>query len=143
VKELDGLTIPVANRDGKLTGRTMKHNGCVRVGDESWSFGEDQVDWFMQTFEQYKLVSPPEKVSCFEKKDCPLLKYYDDSTSYGDVKDANHKPSNTYGDVKDESYKPSNTYGDVKDESYKPTHPIKCRARKPTPTPKCIKKPTY
>ncbi|KAG0747205.1 hypothetical protein G6F16_001570 [Rhizopus arrhizus] len=66
IKELDGVKLP----DGK------KHNGCVRVDDEGWSFGGCQLDFFVLQYTAYKKLQDllPDKVSV-EQKDCKILNY--------------------------------------------------------------------
>jgi hypothetical protein len=66
IKQLDGVTLP----DGK------KHNGCVRVDDEGWSFGSCQLDFFVLQFSAYQKLENllPEKVTVTEKS-CKIQNY--------------------------------------------------------------------
>jgi hypothetical protein len=66
IKQLDGVTLP----DGK------KHNGCVRVDDEGWSFGSCQLDFFVLQFSAYQKLENllPEKVTVTEKS-CTIQNY--------------------------------------------------------------------
>ncbi|KAG1448553.1 hypothetical protein G6F46_004101 [Rhizopus delemar] len=66
IKELDGLRLP----DGK------KHNGCVRVDDEGWSFGGCQLDFFVFQFSAYKKLEKtlPSKVTV-KQKNCKIQNY--------------------------------------------------------------------
>lgn len=66
IKELDGLRLP----DGK------KHNGCVRVDDEGWSFGGCQLDFFVLQFSAYKKLEKtlPSKVTV-KQKNCKIQNY--------------------------------------------------------------------
>jgi len=65
VKELDNLAIP---------GTNMKHNGCVRVDDNGWSFNGCQLDWFVATYNNYKTLSIPDQLTA-QKETCTPLKY--------------------------------------------------------------------
>ncbi|CAO3638002.1 unnamed protein product [Cunninghamella blakesleeana] len=66
IKELAGFKLP----DGR------KHNGCVRVEDESWSFDGCQLDFFALQFSAYKTLTKkvPTKVTVVQKK-CKLQNY--------------------------------------------------------------------
>ncbi|KAI8374037.1 hypothetical protein EDC96DRAFT_457637 [Choanephora cucurbitarum] len=66
IKQLDGLKLP----DGK------KHNGCVRVDDEGWSFSGCQLDFFVLQFSAYQKLDDmlPNKVTV-QEKDCKILDY--------------------------------------------------------------------
>ncbi|KAI8391236.1 uncharacterized protein BYT42DRAFT_556134 [Radiomyces spectabilis] len=63
IKELDGVKLP----DGK------KHNGCVRVDDEGWSFGKCQLDFFVLQYSAYSILDDklPGHVTV-EEKDCDV-----------------------------------------------------------------------
>ncbi|KAI8331338.1 hypothetical protein BC941DRAFT_438898 [Chlamydoabsidia padenii] len=66
IKELDGLKLP----DGK------KHNGCVRVDDEGWSFDGCQLDFYVLQFSAYNQLddSLPGHVTV-KKQKCKVLSY--------------------------------------------------------------------
>ncbi|KAI8365177.1 uncharacterized protein BYT42DRAFT_523422 [Radiomyces spectabilis] len=66
IKDLDGVELP----NGK------KHNGCVRVDDESWSFDRCQLDFFVLQYSAYRAMEKvvPNKVHA-EPKDCELGDY--------------------------------------------------------------------
>ncbi|KAG1436642.1 hypothetical protein G6F56_013471 [Rhizopus delemar] len=66
IKQLDGVKLP----DGK------RHNGCVRVDDDGWSFGGCQLDFFTLQFTAYRKLENklPSKVSV-KKKNCKILNY--------------------------------------------------------------------
>jgi hypothetical protein len=66
IKELDGLKLP----DGK------KHNGCVRVDDEGWSFDGCQLDFYVLQFSAYNKLDDtlPGHVTV-KKKKCKILSY--------------------------------------------------------------------
>ncbi|KAJ9051751.1 hypothetical protein DSO57_1002012 [Entomophthora muscae] len=69
VKELNGTILPPAN---------LTHNGCVRVDDRSWSFGLNQIDWFVFDKRYYKSLDSVlklEKVTINTNSDCQLLNY--------------------------------------------------------------------
>ncbi|CAO3595797.1 unnamed protein product [Absidia cylindrospora] len=66
IKELDGLKLP----DGK------KHNGCVRVDDEGWSFDGCQLDFYVLQYSAYNVLDGkiPNHVTVKQKK-CKVLSY--------------------------------------------------------------------
>lgn len=66
VEELDGVKLP----NGE------KHNGCVRVDDESWSMGGCQIDFFALQFTAYQSLykSISSKVTVTEKS-CSVKSY--------------------------------------------------------------------
>ncbi|KAI8346767.1 hypothetical protein BD560DRAFT_411243 [Blakeslea trispora] len=66
IKQLDGLKLP----GGK------KHNGCVRVDDEGWSFSGCQLDFFVLQFSAYQKLDDmlPSKVSV-QQKNCNVQNY--------------------------------------------------------------------
>lgn len=69
VSELNGTALPPSN---------LKHNGCVRVDDRSWSFGMNQIDWYVFDRRYYKSldsVLKTELVSVRYNSDCELLNY--------------------------------------------------------------------
>lgn len=82
IKEIDGLKLP----------NGMTHNGCVRVDDESWSFGSCHLDWFVLMYETYAEIANKvgEHVKA-EQKSCKILDYVNTSTERwlknpGDIK---------------------------------------------------------
>jgi hypothetical protein len=70
VKQLKGLELPGTNG--------LKHNGCVAVHDESWSFGSQHIDFFVGREAYYlkidKTLKEIEKID-YEIKNCQLLNY--------------------------------------------------------------------
>ncbi|KAI8083215.1 uncharacterized protein B0P05DRAFT_536530 [Gilbertella persicaria] len=70
IKELDGLKLP----DGKV------HNGCVRVDDQSWSYGGCQIDFFVLQFSAYEKLTNviPDRVTAVQKH-CTIKNYVNNS----------------------------------------------------------------
>ena len=70
IKQLKGLELPGTN--GK------KHNGCVVVHDESWSFDGQHIDFFVGKEKYYhqidKALKEIEKID-WEAKNCQVLDY--------------------------------------------------------------------
>lgn len=64
IKELDGIELP----------NNKEHNGCVRVDDKGWSFGNCQLDFFVLEFEYYKKLDLSGKVNV-EFKNCHIKDY--------------------------------------------------------------------
>ncbi|KAI8342600.1 hypothetical protein BC941DRAFT_413268 [Chlamydoabsidia padenii] len=66
IKEMDGVKLP----DGK------KHNGCVRVDDQGWSFDGCQLDFYVLQFSAYQKLDDtlPGHVTVKQKK-CKILSY--------------------------------------------------------------------
>ena len=48
VRQLDGIQLP----------NKLKHNGCVRVDDVSWSFGGNHIDFYVLEKSIYERLSP-------------------------------------------------------------------------------------
>ncbi|KAI8979567.1 hypothetical protein BDF20DRAFT_800700, partial [Mycotypha africana] len=63
IKQLDGVTLP----------NGLKHNGCVRVDDEGWSFNGCHIDFFVLQYKAFEELVDilPETVSVVEKQ-CTL-----------------------------------------------------------------------
>ncbi|KAI7869209.1 hypothetical protein BDF14DRAFT_1742002 [Spinellus fusiger] len=70
VKELDGVKLP----------NGMTHNGCVRVDDQGWSFGNCQIDFFVLQYTAYTSLSHvlPGRVT-IQEQSCQVLNYVDSS----------------------------------------------------------------
>ncbi|ORX61701.1 hypothetical protein DM01DRAFT_260588 [Hesseltinella vesiculosa] len=68
VKHLDGVKLP----NGQV------HNGCVRVDDKGWSFGDCQLDFFVLQYTAYERLDSivPETVDV-EQKQCTVKNYVD------------------------------------------------------------------
>ncbi|KAJ1557073.1 hypothetical protein HK096_009253 [Nowakowskiella sp. JEL0078] len=64
VEELDGLKLP----------NGITHNGCVRVDDRGWSFGNCQIDFLVGTYANYLKIKLPSKVSV-SVKSCQVQTY--------------------------------------------------------------------
>jgi len=64
VKELKGRKLP----------NGLVHNGCVRVDDEGWSFGDCQLDWFVLEYSNYVYMNAPTHITVTVKP-CKLLDY--------------------------------------------------------------------
>lgn len=71
-----GTTLYIKELDGKKLPDGMKHNGCVRVDDEGWSFDGCQLDFFVLQYSAYKKLEDelPDKVSV-QKKKCKIQNY--------------------------------------------------------------------
>ncbi|KAJ1980886.1 hypothetical protein H4R33_005368 [Dimargaris cristalligena] len=52
-----GTTLQVAKLKGVKLPNGKTHNGCVRVDDEGWSFGNNQIDWYVETEANYKTLN--------------------------------------------------------------------------------------
>ncbi|KAJ1975809.1 hypothetical protein H4R33_006579 [Dimargaris cristalligena] len=52
-----GTTLQVAKLKGVKLPNGKTHNGCVRVDDEGWSFGDNQIDWYVETEANYKSLN--------------------------------------------------------------------------------------
>ncbi|KAI9279979.1 hypothetical protein BY458DRAFT_584424 [Sporodiniella umbellata] len=69
-----GHTIYIPQLDGVELGEKQKHNGCVRVDDESWSFDSCQIDLFVNTYVDYLWLDIKDRAS-IEIRDCQIKNY--------------------------------------------------------------------
>ncbi|KAI9362330.1 hypothetical protein BD770DRAFT_470383 [Pilaira anomala] len=69
-----GKTLYIEKLDGLDLDGQQKHNGCVRVDDDSWSFDSCQIDFFVLSYVDYLWLNLDEKVSV-EVKDCQVKNY--------------------------------------------------------------------
>jgi len=68
VKKLDGIKLPSGDR----------HNGCVRVDDTGFSFGKNQIDWFVGLERNYKFLIKQDQLNRVDvavSNNCKILKY--------------------------------------------------------------------
>lgn len=67
IKELDGVKLPHGE----------KHNGCVRIDDDSWSMGGCQIDFFTLQYSAYKDLNKklPSKVTVKKDTSCKIKNY--------------------------------------------------------------------
>ncbi|KAF7730567.1 hypothetical protein EC973_001948 [Apophysomyces ossiformis] len=71
VPELVGWTLP---------GTKKKHNGCLLVDDQSWSFSKHHIDFYVYRMDNYHDLDKAHhvnKVDIYEGGSCKLLNYYD------------------------------------------------------------------
>ncbi|RUS12800.1 hypothetical protein BC937DRAFT_86967 [Endogone sp. FLAS-F59071] len=69
VPELKGWTLP---------GSKHKHNGCMRVSDQSWSFEGRHIDFFSLTMKNYETLDNKHgisKVNIYAGGNCKIIKY--------------------------------------------------------------------
>ncbi|KAI9025988.1 hypothetical protein CLU79DRAFT_833771 [Phycomyces nitens] len=62
----------------ELPGSSKKHNGCLLVDDESWSFTNKHIDFYVYEKDHYAALNKKHKVSkvdIYEGGDCSLLNY--------------------------------------------------------------------
>ncbi|GAA5814632.1 hypothetical protein MFLAVUS_008131 [Mucor flavus] len=69
-----GQTLYIEKLDGLDLGDNQKHNGCVRVDDDSWSFNSCQIDFFVLSYVDYLWLDLDDKVSV-EFTDCKVKNY--------------------------------------------------------------------
>ncbi|KAI9285849.1 hypothetical protein BC943DRAFT_263135, partial [Umbelopsis sp. AD052] len=69
-----GQTLYLSQLDGVRLSNGMIHNGCVRVDDDSYSFGSCQLDFFVVSYIDYLLVeSGP--ISHISFENCTVKNY--------------------------------------------------------------------
>ncbi|KAI8057553.1 uncharacterized protein B0P05DRAFT_449494, partial [Gilbertella persicaria] len=69
VPEIEGWDIP---------GTSKKHNGCLLVDDQSWSFDNNHIDLYVYREKHYRTLNSEHKVNkvdIYEGGDCHLLNY--------------------------------------------------------------------
>ncbi|KAI7859090.1 hypothetical protein BDC45DRAFT_432604 [Circinella umbellata] len=69
VPELDGWSLPNSNK---------KHNGCLLVDDQSWSFESNHIDFYVYEMNNYEKLDKQHrvtKVDIYEGGNCKLLNY--------------------------------------------------------------------
>ncbi|KAJ1919576.1 hypothetical protein IWQ60_007218 [Tieghemiomyces parasiticus] len=74
IKEFDGLELPIKG----ASGQALKHNGCGRVDDESWSFKNNQIDFYAFSEKNYEVLDGKLKkdtVQITENAKCKILNY--------------------------------------------------------------------
>ncbi|KAL1928863.1 hypothetical protein VTP01DRAFT_2649 [Rhizomucor pusillus] len=62
----------------KIPGSNKKHNGCLLVDDQSWSFSSHHIDFYvfeMSNYEKLDKANPITKVDIYEGGNCKLLNY--------------------------------------------------------------------
>ncbi|KAG0170559.1 hypothetical protein DFQ28_001955 [Apophysomyces sp. BC1034] len=62
-----------------LPGTNKKHNGCLLVDDQSWSFSKHHIDLYVYDMDNYRKLDKDHrttKVDIFEGGSCKLLNYY-------------------------------------------------------------------
>ncbi|KAG2232426.1 hypothetical protein INT48_005729 [Thamnidium elegans] len=69
-----GQTLYIEKLDGLDLGNNQKHNGCVRVDDDSWSFNTCQIDFFVLSYVDYLWLDLDDKVSV-EFTECKVKNY--------------------------------------------------------------------
>ncbi|KAI8082804.1 uncharacterized protein BX664DRAFT_267842 [Halteromyces radiatus] len=61
-----------------LPGTSKKHNGCLLVDDQSWSFGSHHIDFYIYKQKNYKTLDKQHritKVDIYDGGSCTLLNY--------------------------------------------------------------------
>ncbi|KAI8388170.1 uncharacterized protein BYT42DRAFT_224717 [Radiomyces spectabilis] len=61
-----------------LPGTNKKHNGCLLVDDQSWSFSSHHIDFYVYSMKHYKSLDKQHrvnKVDIYEGGSCKLLNY--------------------------------------------------------------------
>ncbi|KAI8640175.1 hypothetical protein BD408DRAFT_348535 [Parasitella parasitica] len=69
-----GQKLYISELDGLDLGAGIKHNGCVRVDDDSWSFDSCQVDFFVLSYVDFLWLDLDDEVSV-KYSDCQLKNY--------------------------------------------------------------------
>ncbi|KAF1798526.1 hypothetical protein FB192DRAFT_1391983 [Mucor lusitanicus] len=69
-----GQKLYISKLDGVDLGYGMKHNGCVRVDDDSWSFESCQIDFFVLSYVDYLWLDLEDEVS-IKYAECELKNY--------------------------------------------------------------------
>ncbi|KAG1442765.1 hypothetical protein G6F56_010935 [Rhizopus delemar] len=69
-----GQTVYIPQLDGVHLGESQRHNGCVRVDDDSWSFDSCQIDLFVNTYVDYLWLNIGDRASV-EVVDCKVKNY--------------------------------------------------------------------
>lgn len=62
----------------KLPGTNKKHNGCLLVDDQSWSFKGKHIDFYVYTMDNYESLDKAHKlnnVDIYEGGSCKLINY--------------------------------------------------------------------
>ncbi|KAI8369198.1 hypothetical protein EDC96DRAFT_440893 [Choanephora cucurbitarum] len=62
----------------EIPGSAKKHNGCLLVDDQSWSFDKNHIDLYVYREKHYRTLNSEHKVSkvnIYEGGDCHLLNY--------------------------------------------------------------------
>ncbi|CEI87161.1 hypothetical protein RMCBS344292_01581 [Rhizopus microsporus] len=67
-----GQTLYIPQLDGLKLGDGQRHNGCVRVDDDSWSFDSCQIDFFVPTYVDYLWLNIKSRASV-KIVDCECL----------------------------------------------------------------------
>ena len=73
-----GTTLKIRELENKVMPGTggQKHNGCVRVDDESWSFDQGQLDFFTGRYPYYQDLDKLDlNYVNFEKATCTPVKF--------------------------------------------------------------------
>ncbi|CAO3629287.1 unnamed protein product [Cunninghamella echinulata] len=63
-----------------IPGTGKKHNGCLLVNDQSWSFGSNHIDLFVNYKKHYNTLNKEHgitEVDIYEGGDCKLLDFTD------------------------------------------------------------------
>ncbi|KAJ1523801.1 hypothetical protein HK096_001549 [Nowakowskiella sp. JEL0078] len=50
---LEGTSIYFSELEKLILPNGMRHNGCVRIDDNGWSFGDCQIDFMVGTYDNY------------------------------------------------------------------------------------------
>lgn len=77
IPNIDGWTIP---------GKSIKHNGCIKVEDKSWSFGAKHIDLFVYKNKYYNIwdsLYESPRVDVYKANDCVLLDYNGNDVKLG------------------------------------------------------------
>ncbi|CEG70665.1 hypothetical protein RMATCC62417_06524 [Rhizopus microsporus] len=69
-----GQTLYIPQLDGLKLGDGQRHNGCVRVDDDSWSFDSCQIDFFVPTYVDYLWLNIKSRASV-KIVDCEVKNY--------------------------------------------------------------------
>ncbi|GAN03055.1 hypothetical protein MAM1_0033d02506 [Mucor ambiguus] len=69
-----GQKLYISKLDGVDLGYGIKHNGCVRVDDDSWSFESCQIDFFVLSYVDYLWLDLEDEVS-IKYAECELKNY--------------------------------------------------------------------
>ncbi|KAH8555229.1 hypothetical protein BGW37DRAFT_553464 [Umbelopsis sp. PMI_123] len=73
-----GQTLYLPELNGKRLSNGFKHNGCVRVDDDSYSFGSCQLDFFVVSYIDYLQVDF-ESINSISFENCTVLNYATES----------------------------------------------------------------